>query len=261
MVERSPAIMSPHLMSVALHAPPTIFSPRHIPSWILLAFGAGSVNAGAFFASQRFVTHVTGLATQLGLDTGLWILMLEYAVVLACFIAGAMASVLPLDGRYHRGKKPRYALPLVFVTVILVGVALAGRLGLFGPFGQLEQPNDLLLLSLLAFAMGLQNATVATSTGLTVRTTHMTGPATDLGVHLAISFFATGDARKNALYGAALRGGKLVAFIAGVVVMVPVVRVGGYLAFLLPAIIILIATSLSFVPSRVRPLAPTRATP
>jgi uncharacterized membrane protein YoaK (UPF0700 family) len=105
-----------------------------------------------------------------------------------------------------------------------------------------------LLLSLLSFAMGLQNATVATSTGMAIRTTHMTGPATDLGVHLATAFFTGGDARRNALRGAALRGGKIVAFVSGAALMVPVVRVSGYLAFLFPGTIILVATALSFLP-------------
>jgi len=37
-------------------------------------------------------------------------------------------------------------------------------------------------MALLAFAMGLMNATVATTTSLAVRTSHMTGPASDFGV-------------------------------------------------------------------------------
>lgn len=249
-------------MSVALHAPPTIFSPRHVPSWLLLAFGAGSVNAGALLACQSFVTHVTGTATRLGADAGQWRLMLDYGVVLGCFIAGAMASVLWLDGRFHRGQAPRHALPLVVVSVLLAAVAIVGRLGIFGPFGQsVEQPADFALLSVLGFAMGLQNATVSSTTAMAIRTTHMTGPATDLGIHLATSFFATGEARRGALRGAALRGGKLVAFILGGAAMVPVTRAADYLAFLLPAAAVLVAAARSFVPSRVRSLDPARVTP
>lgn len=249
-------------MSVALHSPPTIFTLRHVPSFFLLAFAAGSVNAGALLACQRFVTHVTGTATRLGVDAGLWPLAFDYAVVLACFIAGAMASVLAIDARHHRGQAPRYALPLVIVSAILAIVAVSGRLGLYGPFGgSVEHAADFLLLSMLGFAMGLQNASVATSTGLAIRTTHMTGPASDLGVHLATSIFATGEARANALRGAALRAGKIASFIAGGAAMVPLARTFGYLAFLAPAAIVVTAAYLSFVPSRVRPLvaAPTTA--
>lgn len=248
-------------MSVALHSPSTIFSPRHVPSWLLLAFGAGSVNAGAFLACERFVTHVTGTVTRLGLDAGLWTLMLDYGIVLGCFVAGAMASVLALDARFHRGKAPLHALPLGIVATMLVGVALAGRLGAFGAFGQtVETAGAFALLSLLGFAMGLQNAAVASTTGLAIRTTHMTGPASDLGVHLATAYFTSGEARRAALRMAALRGGKILAFTLGAVAMVPLARAAQYGAFLVPAAAIVLAALLSFHPSRVRPLAPTPAT-
>lgn len=49
---------------------------------------------------------------------------------------------------------------------------------------RLHKPGDFVLLCGLSFAMGLQNAAVASSTGQLVRTTHPTGPARDLGVHL-----------------------------------------------------------------------------
>ena len=55
-----------------------------------------------------------------------------------------------------------------------------------------------MLLSILSFAMGLQNAAVATSTGLLVRTTHLTGPATDLGIHLVELCFVKGEAHTRA---------------------------------------------------------------
>ncbi|MDI1449878.1 YoaK family protein [Polyangium sp. 6x1] len=236
-------------MSVALHTSSTIFSMRHVPSWILLALAAGSVNAGAFLACQRFVTHITGLTTQLGIDAGLWELMAEYGVVVLCFIAGAASSVLALQGRRQRGKQPLHAAPLLFVSLMLAGVAVAGHAGLFGPFGaSVEEPSDFLLLSLLSFAMGLQNATVSTATGLAVRTTHVTGPATDLGVQLASSFFTLGEARRTALQGAMLRAGKIIAFALGAALMVPAVRAAGYLAFLIPGAFILTATVLSFIP-------------
>ena len=238
-------------MSVALYTAAALFSPRHVPSWLLLAFGAGSVNAGALLACQQFVTHVTGTATRLGLTAGLWTVVVESGVLLACFILGSMASVLSLEGRMRRGKTPRYALPLLVVAAILASVALAGWLGLFGPFGQtVEEPADFAMLSVLGFAMGLQNAAVSTATGMAIRTTHMTGPATDLGVHLATSFFISGEARAFALRSAALRGGKLAAFILGGVAMVPICRAGGYLAFVVPAVTTSIAAALSFRPSR-----------
>lgn len=254
--------MSP---AVALHGPPTIYSLRHAPSWLLLAFAAGGVNAGALLACQRFVSHVTGTATRIGVDAaGPWALALDYLLVLVCFIVGAMASVAALEGRHRRGKAPLFHLPLVAVATIVTAVAAAGHAGAFGAFGtSVETAGDFVLLALLSFAMGLQNATVATTTGLAVRTTHMTGPATDLGVHLATAAYVDGEARRTALRGAALRAGKLAAFVSGGAAMVPLARATGYAAFLLPAAVVLAATALSFVPAWwkrcAEPVAPPRA--
>jgi uncharacterized membrane protein YoaK (UPF0700 family) len=247
------------MKSAVLHDPASVHSARHAPSWLLLAFGAGCVNAAAFLACQRYVTHVTGTATRLGMDAGQWALMFEYALVLACFVLGAMASVLALDGRVHRGKAPLHAAPLLAVAGLLGLVAVLGAAGVFGPFGAtVEQPSDFALLSLLGFAMGLQNATVATSTGLAVRTTHMTGPASDLGVHLGTLVFATGAARAAALRGAALRAGKLASFILGAAAALYLTGAVGYLVFLLPVATILVAAASSFVPARQGAPAPLR---
>lgn len=234
---------------LALHGTQRIFSLRHAPSWFLLSFSAGAVNVVAFLACARFVTHVTGTVTHMGMDGSSMALAADYALVLACFVVGAMCSVLAIDARHYRGKRPLYALPLVVVTGTLVVVATLGRLGLFGEFGgEPEESGDFALLSLLAFAMGLQNAAVATSTGQTVRTTHLTGPATDLGLHLGTMLYAKGEALRAARRGAWLRGGKVLSFAVGAFAGVPLAASLGYGAFLVPAATVLFATALSFVP-------------
>lgn len=246
---------------LALHSPQAVFSMRHAPSWLMLAFSAGAVNAIAFLACSRFVTHVTGTVTWVGLDANTVTLALDYSVVLAFFIAGATMSAVLIDGRHHRGLRPRYATPLVTVAAILVALAVAGMVGVFGTFGgSVEGPRDFAFLSVLAFAMGLQNAAVATSTGAIVRTTHMTGPATDLGVHMATALFAEGDARRNALRHAALRAGKILAFTVGAGAGGVLARNYHFASFLLPAALVLGATAFSFVSSS-RPVetAPPKA--
>jgi len=245
-------------MLSTLHTPQTIFSWRHWPSWMMLALAAGAVNAGAFLSCQRFVTHVTGTATQIGLDISSILLMVDYTLVLGCFILGAAVSILAIEGRARVGSgRAWHAAPLLGVMVVLTVVAIAGQAGAFGPFGgTVEEAADFALLAILGFAMGMQNATVATSTGMMVRTTHLTGPATDLGVHLALSCLTAGEARRSALKGAALRAGKIVSFITGAALMVPAVKAVSWLAFLLPAAAVSMATVLSFIPSLVMTEAP-----
>src|SRR5918998_659933 len=217
-------------MKITLHTPETIYSPRHVPSWLLLAGAAGVVNGFAFLMCEQFVSHVTGTVTRLGLEWPHVGLAAEYAVVVVSFVAGAAASVVAIQARARRGKRPRWAIPLVSVALILVGVAVAGRTGAFGRFGgtHAADPPPVVVLSVLAFAMGLQNAAVASTTGLAVRTTHLTGPTTDLGIHLGTAVLATGDERRAALRGAALRGGKIVAFMLGAGVSLPLVEAFGF---------------------------------
>ena len=77
--------------------------------------------------------------------------------------------------------------------------AVCGMLGCFGPFGStVETAGDFVMLSVLAFAMGLQNASVATTTGMIVRTTHMTGPVTDFSIALAMLLSAAPEASRQA---------------------------------------------------------------
>ena len=237
-------------MAITLHTPDTIYSARHTPSWFALACAAGMVNGFAFLTCEQFVSHVTGTATRIGLEWHHIGLAAEYATILVCFVAGAVASVIWIQGRAYRGRRPRWASPLISVSLILVGVAIAGHSGLLGRFGGqvAADPPPVMLLSVLAFAMGLQNAAVASTTGLAVRTTHLTGPATDLGIHLGAAYFASGDERKAAFKGAALRGGKMLAFILGGCLSVPLSNGFGYLALLAPAALVAFAAALSFVP-------------
>jgi uncharacterized membrane protein YoaK (UPF0700 family) len=141
-------------------------------------------------------------------------------------------------------------VPLFGTVAALIAVAMLGIAGFFGPLGgQLEEPADFALLLGCAFAMGLMNATVASSTAIAVRTTHMTGPATDFGVSLATAWFSEGAKRREALRVAALRGGKLLAFIGGAALMFPFIARLGHAAFLAPALIISFATVRSFLPT------------
>jgi uncharacterized membrane protein YoaK (UPF0700 family) len=236
---------------VILYKPESIFSPRHTPSWLLFTFSAGAVNASALLACQTYVTHVTGTVTRLGMEVAHLEPLLDFALVLSCFIAGAMVSGLLINGRAHAGKQPRFGAPLWIAFALVLFTAVGGHFGLLGAFGgAVVHTADFILLSILSFAMGLQNAAIATSTGLLVRTTHLTGPATDLGIHLAELFFVKDEARLLARRHAALRAGKIAAFAAGAAVAVPLAYRLGFLVFLLPATLMLIAISLSFLPER-----------
>lgn len=237
---------------VALHKPEEIFSRRHLPSWLMLTFAAGCVNATAAVACQRYVTHVTGTVTRIGMEFARATILLEFMFVLACFLVGAGVSAVLINGRAHRGLRPFYAAPLVIVAAATAGVALVGHAGVFGVFGgPIDQSGDFVMLSILSFASGLQNAAVATSTGLLVRTTHLTGPATDLAIHIVELGYLEGEPRRSALRHGLLRAGKIAAFATGAAAGVMLAHAAGYLAFLVPAGLELLAAFLSFLPQRI----------
>lgn len=237
-------------MQVTLHTPQTIYTPRHVPSWLLLSGSAGFVNGFAFLVCEQFVTHVTGTVTRMGLEWTQIGIAAEYFAVFFSFVAGAAAAVIVVQYRARRRKHDRWIIPLLSVAAILVLVALVGWKGGFVPIGvHTNDPPPVFLLSLLAFAAGLQNASVASTTGMSVRTTHLTGPTTDIGMLLGAALLGSGEERRTALNGAALRGGMVFSFLLGAAFALTVTGWLGYLALLVPAGFVMVAGLLSFLPS------------
>jgi len=231
------AKLSPILEASAVH------DRRMLSVWLSATFSAGMVNATTLAACKRFVTHITGTLTLVGSDYARIGLLLDYVLVAIAFVVGAMLSFRLIDGRRVRNLEPWPTAPLFMVGGCLVLVAVLGTLGAFGPFGQtVETTGDFVLLGILAFAMGLQNASVATTTGMIVRTTHMTGPVTDFAVALSAYLSNAPEAvRETARESAVLRGSKIVFFVLGCVFAALVSPVAGYLTYLVPAVVLSVA--------------------
>lgn len=232
-----------------------VLSPKNLVSWMGLSFAAGAVNATAFMASQQFVTHLTGIVTRMGIHAASLTLMTDYFGVFICFVVGAMTAVILLDGRRLRGMPAIPWLPLATVSFLLTLCAVLGHVGVFGPFGtDTEKPAEFVLFALLAFAMGLQNASVANATGSLVRTTHMTGPATDLGVALALLLIhdLPREHLEAARRTAKLRAAKIGAFILGCAAAMLYVPALQFLGFLVPAAICGVVASSLFGQIRIR---------
>jgi uncharacterized membrane protein YoaK (UPF0700 family) len=149
---------------------------------------AGAVNSGGFLACGRFVTHVTGFAAHFGIDMagqhlelGLSMLLVPCFFFLGSFVTGLLIHVPRVLGR--RGSDTAvYALMSLCFALVWIG----GVKGLFGMFFDgLQVGSDSLLIALLCFGSGLQNAIAAPNKGSVVRTTHLTGVTTDLAVGVA----------------------------------------------------------------------------
>ncbi len=162
---------------------------RFIGLWSLLAFQAGFINSIGFLACQRFVSHVTGFGSQIGitLGSGQYFLALEMLSAPFAFIFGAWLNGYLTVARHSRGLIPRYDLVTITFPIVLIVLLFAGVHGFFGPFGEpLLLPRDFILLCSLSFICGLQNACFATLTKGQIRTTHLTGISTDIGTEFAL---------------------------------------------------------------------------
>jgi uncharacterized membrane protein YoaK (UPF0700 family) len=220
------------------------FTKTAIVHWYLLAFLSGSVNAGGFMACERFVTHVTGFATLSGIEVarGNGIAALGIMSVPVFFLGGVMVAAWLTVTRKQRGLRPRYATTMGLIAMCLFVVAIGGTFDLFGVFGtDFYLKHDYLLLALLCTASGLQNATITTATGSTVRTTHLTGITTDLGIGLVEAFEARTDTARyrQATARSAYRLGTIVAFLLGGSAGAVLFLNFKYLGFLLPMAIAL----------------------
>lgn len=154
---------------------------------LLLAFNAGAVNAGGFLVLHMYTSHMTGFASQLadGLVLANATLLLNALGAILAFMAGAaVCAVLVNWGRQHRLHSV-YALPVMLEALMMFPFGLMGAATLAWntPFAV---PLTVLLLS---FMMGLQNAVGSKTSGGSIRTTHMTGNITDLGMELGKALF------------------------------------------------------------------------
>ena len=147
----------------------------------VLAFVAGAVNAGGFLAVQRYTSHMTGVVSGIADDLMLGQAALAMAGVsaLLAFVAGAATTAVLINWARRREMHGEYALSLMLEAVLLLIFGLLGvNLELFI---DVFVPSTVLLL---CFIMGLQNAIVTKLSQAEIRTTHMTGVITDLGIEL-----------------------------------------------------------------------------
>lgn len=163
----------------------------------VLAFVAGAVNAGGFLAVQRYTSHMTGIVSAIADDlaVGSFALALAGLVSLAAFVAGAATTALLVNWAHRRDLPSKYALALLLEAMLLL---------LFGLVGANLKSLQYLLVPtavlLLCFIMGLQNATVTKISQAEIRTTHMTGVITDLGIELGRLLYWNRNPEGNSIH-------------------------------------------------------------
>lgn len=148
---------------------------------LLLAFNAGAINAGGFLAVAMYTSHMTGFVSMVAdnLVLGQLSMVLGALGALLSFVAGAATTAILVNWARRRGLQSGYALPLLLEAVLMLVFGLIG--GLLNRQTPFAVPMAVLVL---AYMMGLQNALVTKVSAAQIRTTHMTGILTDLGIEL-----------------------------------------------------------------------------
>jgi len=145
-----------------------------------LAAVAGGLNAAAFHAVGFFSANMTGNVSALSslLAMGAWQHGLGYLMIVLTFIAGATVSTLTINAGLRRD------VVTIYARVVLAEAALLALLG-FARMSLDHAKGVPLLILGLSFLMGLQNAIVTHISDARIRTTHVSGMSTDIGIGLA----------------------------------------------------------------------------
>ena len=149
----------------------------------LLSFVAGIVNVTGFFAVQKLTTNVTGhfafFADEVIKKN--YSAALVYLLYIASFFVGSFLSSLLVEIMLRKNPRFIILIPVTIELSILTTIAFLTK-------NEVLQHPNLIACSLL-LSMGLQNSLVTSISNSVVRTTHLTGLFTDLGIELSQIFF------------------------------------------------------------------------
>src|SRR5690606_35802020 len=152
----------------------------------ILSGVAGIVNITSVLELNTLTTNVTGhfafFSEELVLKD--YRMAFAYLFYILFFLFGAFASSLIMEWVSRYKQQATYVIPISIEVFILFVISFSSFLLTKEPF-----PYSILLASALLFAMGLQNALVTRVSQSVVRTTHLTGLFTDLGIELSQMLF------------------------------------------------------------------------
>ncbi|CAM2157439.1 DUF1275 family protein [Pararobbsia alpina] len=176
-----------------------------------LAFVAGAANAGGFLAVGQYTSHMSGVVSSLADNLALGnigVLAAAFSSLLS-FLVGAATSAVLINWGRRNDLRSRYAMPLMLEASLLL---------CFGLLGSNMETHRVMFVPatvcLLCYVMGLQNAMITKVSNAEIRTTHVTGLVTDIGIELGKLFYwnigathegkVRADRRKLALLGSLL---------------------------------------------------------
>lgn len=164
-----------------------LYQNKYTLLWSVLSFQAGLLNASGFLIAGSYVSHVTGFGTQVGLAVGNqeFRFGIELFVIPLSFIGGSLLASLILDKDYSPNKIPNYPSVQLLITLLLGCIVLLFSLKMFQEKSPLVHDEKSVFLSgLLCLVCGLKNGLTTWATHGKIRTTHLTGLSTDIGLNI-----------------------------------------------------------------------------
>lgn len=206
----------------------------------ILAFIAGFINAGGFFIIQQYTSHMTGILSLAADDIATGKITASFMMLgfVVCFLVGASTTTIIVIKAREKHLHSQYAISLLLESLLIVVITCVHQVFVNEAF---IVPT---VIGLLCFLMGLQNALITKASTSIIRTTHVTGMTTDLGIEIGkmLLFFN----KKNIEYSkhkVILHSSIIITFfIGGVVGALSLIKLGSL--GLLPISLLLIIISL-----------------
>jgi uncharacterized membrane protein YoaK (UPF0700 family) len=151
----------------------------------LLSFVAGIVNITGVLSIKTLTTNVTGHFAYFAEE----VMKHNYSAAITFFIftifflVGSFVSNFLAELISKKHPDLSHVIPITLEIIVLIGV------GIFGGQSELSSFEGKWIAFAMLFAMGIQNSLVTKISQATVRTTHLTGLFTDLGIELSQLFF------------------------------------------------------------------------
>jgi uncharacterized membrane protein YoaK (UPF0700 family) len=144
-----------------------------------LAFVGGFVNSAGFVLIGSFTSHVTGNVGRFANDLAYREYDAAAAVLpmIVAFFAGAFVASMAIESNFFGRTANAYGVALLGEAVLLVLFTGVSHLTIV-PHPRVQDAEA----AILCAAMGMQNSLVTRLSGAVVRTTHLTGVFTDLGI-------------------------------------------------------------------------------
>ncbi|WP_339660629.1 YoaK family protein [uncultured Polaribacter sp.] len=149
----------------------------------ILSFVAGIVNVTGFLAFKQLATNVTGHFALFINDVAefkVWKGTIYFLYIFS-FLFGSFSSSFLIETFRENRKLNVFVIPILIESFIFISIAVVSDVV------DITYPD--LIICLLLFSMGMQNSFVTKISNAIVRTTHLTGLFTDLGIELSQLFF------------------------------------------------------------------------